>query len=251
MKKILFMLLLVNSSIAMLAQPGKKVAKPTPKPTAAFLKNLQDSASYALGYNVGQNIAQRYKDLNVEILNRAIKDALTKKASIMDPNLTNQCMNNYMALQRGKSSEVAKKAGDKFLAENKKRAGVVTTASGLQYEILTQGTGAKPVSSDMVKVHYEGRLLNGTVFDASLKHGTEPASFGVGGVIAGWTEVLQLMPVGSKYRVYVPSNLAYGDYGAGESIGPGETLIFDIDLLEIVKGMNQKEQQPEAKPSEQ
>ena len=127
----------------------------------------------------------------------------------------------------------ALEAGKAFLEENKKKEGVVVLPSGLQYKILTAGNGPKPKASDTVKCHYEGRLINGQVFDSSVRRG-EPAEFPVGGVIQGWVEALQLMPVGSKWQLYIPSNLAYGTHGAGQSIGPNETLIFDVELLAIV-----------------
>jgi FKBP-type peptidyl-prolyl cis-trans isomerase FklB len=243
MKKVFLIAILANSSFCVLAQPKKTVAKPTTVAKPSFLKNLKDSASYALGFNVGQNILQKYKDLNPEILSKAIKDAMSSKAPLLDANQTNQCMNSYMAMQQKGKSEGAKKIGAKFLEDNKKRPGVITTASGLQYQVITQGTGPKPIPTDMVKVNYAGSLINGKEFDASAKHGG-PAQFGVGGVIAGWTEVLQLMPVGSKYKVYIPSSLAYQDFGAGEDIGPGETLIFEIELLEIVKAPETPKEEP-------
>lgn len=124
--------------------------------------------------------------------------------------------------------------GEKFLAENAKKEGVKTTASGLQYKELQAGTGEMPTANDQVKVHYKGSLLNGQEFDSSYKRG-EPATFGVGQVIKGWTEGLQLMKEGSKYELYIPADLAYGDQGAGRAIGPGETLIFEVELIEIIK----------------
>jgi FKBP-type peptidyl-prolyl cis-trans isomerase FklB len=136
--------------------------------------------------------------------------------------------------ESSKAAEGNKKIGSAFLAENKSKPGVQTTASGLQYVIEKEGTGAKPVSTDRVKVHYTGMLIDGKVFDSSVER-KQPAEFGVTEVIKGWTEVLQLMPVGSKWKVFIPSDIAYGDRGAGADIGPGSTLIFDIELLDIVK----------------
>jgi FKBP-type peptidyl-prolyl cis-trans isomerase FklB len=136
--------------------------------------------------------------------------------------------------EAGKAAEGNKKIGAAFLAENKSKPGVQTTSSGLQYIVEKEGTGAKPVATDRVKVHYTGTLIDGKVFDSSVQRG-QPAEFGVTEVIKGWTEVLQLMPVGSKWKVFIPSDIAYGDRGAGADIGPGSTLIFDIELLDIVK----------------
>ena len=149
------------------------------------------------------------------------------------PDEANNILQDYFdKLQKEKGNE-ALEAGKAFLEENKKKEGVVVLPSGLQYKILTAGNGPKPKASDTVKCHYEGRLINGQVFDSSVRRG-EPAEFPVGGVIQGWVEALQLMPVGSKWQLYIPSNLAYGTHGAGQSIGPNETLIFDVELLAIV-----------------
>ena len=143
-------------------------------------------------------------------------------------------MQTYFMQAATKEAENNKAEGEKFLAENKTKSGVITTESGLQYQVVTEGKGAKPTADDKVKVHYTGTLLNGTKFDSSVDRG-EPAEFGVGQVIKGWTEVLQLMPVGSKYIVWIPSELAYGERGAGADIRPNSTLKFEIELLEIVK----------------
>jgi len=139
-------------------------------------------------------------------------------------------------LQKLKAEKMSKNkvAGEQFLAENKSKPGVVTLPSGLQYIILKEGTGAKPTAADKVKTHYHGTLIDGTVFDSSVERG-EPISFPVGGVIKGWTEALQLMPVGSKWKLFIPSELAYGDRQAGPKIGPGSALIFDVELLDIEK----------------
>ena len=145
-----------------------------------------------------------------------------------------QAFENSMREKEAARGNEAKAAGEKFLAENGKKKGVTTTASGLQYEILKAGDGPKPQATDRVNVHYHGTLLNGKVFDSSVERG-QPITFGVQEVIKGWTEALQLMPVGSKWRIFIPSNLAYGEQGAGGDIGPNEALIFDVELLGIVK----------------
>ena len=143
-------------------------------------------------------------------------------------------MQERQQAEAAKVGEQNRKLGEAYLADNAKRPGIVTTASGLQYEVLTQGDGPVPAATDQVKVHYTGRLIDGTVFDSSVERG-EPATFGVTQVIPGWVEALQLMPVGSKWRLHIPSALAYGPNGAGGVIGPDATLIFDVELLEIVK----------------
>jgi FKBP-type peptidyl-prolyl cis-trans isomerase FklB len=198
------------------------------------LKNLNDSASYLLGYDIGRNLIQRYPNLDLNILSAALGQAFSNKPSAVDPTTIGQVMNQYTMLESEKLAAGNKKAGEEFLKTNKTRPGVITTSTGLQFEILKQGTGKKPTTADVVKVHYEGKLLDGSIFDASTQRG-EPAQFGVTGVIAGWTEALQLMPVGSKYRLFIPSDLAYGNSGAGGMIKPGATLIFDVELLEIIK----------------
>ena len=145
-----------------------------------------------------------------------------------------EVINEYFIKLQKEKMEINKKAGEEFLHINKGRAGVVELPSGLQYQVLKQGNGAKPSATDKVKCHYHGTLINGTVFDSSVQRG-QPAVFGVNQVIPGWVEALQLMPVGSKWRLFIPSNLAYGEHGAGEMIEPNSTLIFDVELLDIVK----------------
>ena len=153
----------------------------------------------------------------------------------MTPQAAQAYIQTYFTEASARDANKTKEEGEKFLAENKAKKDVITTESGLQYQVVTEGTGAKPTAEDVVKVHYTGTLLDGTKFDSSLDHGGEPAQFPVGGVIKGWTEVLQLMPVGSKYIVWIPSELAYGPQGAGRDIKPNSTLKFEIELLDIVK----------------
>ena len=142
-------------------------------------------------------------------------------------------MQKYFEKLQNERGAAAKSAGEEFLAANKQQAGVITLESGLQYKVISEGNGAIPKIGDTVRCHYEGRLINGTVFDSSYKR-NEPAEFPVNGVIAGWVEALQLMPVGSKWQLFIPSELAYGAHGAGQAIGPNETLIFDIELIDII-----------------
>jgi FKBP-type peptidyl-prolyl cis-trans isomerase FklB len=172
--------------------------------------------------------------INDTLVNQAIRDEMTGGKTLLNEAQCNQLVMNYIEKAKADKASVAKKEGLAFLAENKTKPGVVTTASGLQYIVIKEGTGPKPTAADRVKCDYEGRLLDGTVFDSSVKQG-HPIEFAVGGVIKGWTEALQLMSVGSKYRLFIPSDLGYGDQQMGPDIKPGSTLIFDVELLDIVK----------------
>ena len=203
------------------------------------LKTDRDKASYALGMNLGENLKRQSDLLDAAIVQKAMKDALAGGKMLMtDEEAKAQLVAFQMAMRKKQEAEVQqmaetnKKEGDAFLAENKAKAGVVTTPSGLQYKILTEGTGPKPAATDSVVCNYKGTLLDGTEFDSSAKHGG-PATFPVSGVIKGWTEALQLMPVGSKWQLFVPSDLAYGQRGAGGGIAPNSTLIFEVELVSI------------------
>lgn len=196
-----------------------------------------DKTSYALGLSFGQMLRQQgvkginYNDFAAGI--EAMCEGKQPEISLDEARiLLNEYANKVEEEQKKQFAEV-KKVNEDFLVENKKREGIITTASGLQYEVLAEGNGEKPTTKDRVKVHYEGKLIDGTIFDSSVKRG-EPAVFGLTQVISGWTEALQLMNVGSKYRLYLPSNLAYGEQGAGE-IKPFSTLIFEVELLGIEK----------------
>ena len=191
-----------------------------------------DKVSYSLGLSIASNlISSGVTTINAEAFIDGLNVVFSGKMPEIMPDEANNILQDYFdKLQQAKGKE-AKAEGEKFLAENKKKEGVVP--SGLQYKILTAGNGPKPKASDTVKCHYEGRLINGTVFDSSIRR-NEPAEFPVSGVIAGWVEALQLMPVGSKWQLYIPSELAYGTHGAGQSIGPNQTLIFDVELLAII-----------------
>ncbi|WP_317166768.1 FKBP-type peptidyl-prolyl cis-trans isomerase [Spirosoma aureum] len=220
------------------AKPAS-AAKPA---TTGALVSSQDSISYSIGLFMAQNLKQQgMTDLNSALLTQGLEDALQGQKTKLSQEQAGQLLNAYaqkqMAVRNAESLKVSsenKKIGTAFLTENKAKAGVVTTASGLQYSVEKEGTGAKPTATDRVKVHYTGRLLDGKVFDSSVERG-QPAEFGVNEVIKGWTEALQLMPVGSKWKLYIPSDLAYGDRGAGADIKPGSTLVFDVELLDIVK----------------
>ena len=194
-----------------------------------------DKVSYALGLSIGNNFqTSGIKQLQVEDFVKGLEDVLGEKQPAISYEEAKQVINDYFMKLQQERLEINKQAGAEFLEINRHKAGVVELPSGLQYEILKQGTGAKPSANDKVKCHYHGTLINGTVFDSSVQRG-EPATFGVSQVIPGWVEALQLMPVGSKWRLFIPSNLAYGEHGAGDVIEPNSTLIFDVELLDIVK----------------
>ena len=206
------------------------------------LTNEMDSVSYAIGADIGANFKRGKLDsVNIDAIAMGLRDGLDS-ATMMDQATLEQVVQGYMMkLQEKRMAEDQAKgeenriAGETFLAENGKKAGMVTTESGLQYEVVTMGTGPKPTAQDQVSVHYTGTLIDGTKFDSSVDRG-QPATFPVGGVIRGWVEGLQLMPVGSKWKLYIPSDLAYGPSGGpGGAIPANSTLIFDVELLEIVK----------------
>lgn len=196
------------------------------------LKCAEDSLAYAIGVSMYQGVERLNVDMNMDMIAGGLK-AAQKDDALFSSEEANAYIQEYMKEMEGKVVDVNKEVGNKFLEENKSNEGVVVSQSGLQYKVLKTGAGPIPVAEDQVKVHYTGSLLDGTVFDSSVERG-EPAVFGVTQVIKGWVEVLQLMPVGSKYKVFIPSDLAYGDRGAGEDIKPGSTLIFEIELLEII-----------------
>jgi len=195
------------------------------------MKNGIDSISYAIGMNIAGNLKQQNLKVNSTIMAKAIDQVLNGQTTLMDGNAANAYIQGYFQNESMKKGAANKAVGDKYLAENKTKAGVVTLPSGLQYSIMKEGTGEKPASTDKVKVHYHGTLIDGSVFDSSVERG-QPAEFGVTQVIQGWVEALQLMPVGSKWKLFIPSNLAYGPQGP-PSIGPNQVLIFEVELLEI------------------
>ena len=220
------------------ATPKAPAVKPAPTKTTVItpsegLKNGLDSISYAIGVNIAGNLKQQNLKVNSAMMAKAIDDVLGGKTTLMETNACNTYIQGYFQNESMKKGATNKAVGDKFLASNKTKAGVITLPSGLQYSIMKDGTGAKPASSDKVKVHYHGTLIDGSIFDSSVERG-QPAEFGVTQVIAGWVEALQLMPVGSKWKLYIPSDLAYGPQGP-PSIGPNQVLIFEVELLEIVK----------------
>lgn len=197
-------------------------------------KKQMDKLSYALGMSMASSLLQSgLTDIDVESFAQAFKEMMVNGASpAMSPQEADQVIRAYFEKKQKEMLTNNLKAGREFLAENAKREKVISLSSGLQYEILKEGSGEKPKATDKVKCHYHGTLLDGTVFDSSVQRG-QPAIFGVNQVIQGWVEALQMMPVGSKWRLYIPSELAYGERGAGKDIEPNSTLIFDVELLSI------------------
>lgn len=252
MRKSIVVVTMLVLSVAVYAQSGTKTkslpptanktlsasAKTKPGPSAAAgsaIKTGSDSLSYALGLSLAQFYKQQgIKTVNTVMVSRGINDALKGGKTLLTEEQMNLCITNNLEKMKEEKSSVNKKAGEDFLAGNKSKAGIVSLPSGLQYQILKEGTGPKPSISDTVKCHYHGTLIDGTVFDSSVDRG-QPAEFPVGGVIKGWVEALPLMPVGSKWKLFIPADLAYGNYSPpGSKIGPGSALIFDVELLDIV-----------------
>jgi FKBP-type peptidyl-prolyl cis-trans isomerase FklB len=233
-----------TQSTAPAKKPAAPAASPAPKSESASpFKNETDKVSYALGMNIaaglGANLKRQNVEINHDVLVQAIKDGLSGGKTLMTEAEAQSTLRQFMSELQQKQEEKMKaagennkKEGDAFLAANKSKPGVVTLPDGLQYKIVKEGTGPKPAPTDTVTVNYRGTLINGTEFDSSYKRG-EPATFPVGGVIKGWTEALQLMPVGSKWELYIPPDLAYGARGAGADIGPNATLLFEVELLSI------------------
>jgi FKBP-type peptidyl-prolyl cis-trans isomerase FklB len=191
--------------------------------------------SYTIGFRIGQSLKQDGLDVDAKVLTQAIQDVLSNSPLKMSMEDMQAAMQSFQQQQAKMQSDVAEKnlkAGQEFLAANKKKAGIVQTESGLQYKVLTKGKGKKPKDTDTVVVNYRGTLITGEEFDSSYKRG-EPVTFPVNGVIPGWTEALQMMETGSKWQLFIPSKLAYDTHGAGGLIGPNATLIFDVELLEI------------------
>lgn len=215
--------------------PADKNAATTasPKPDSP-LKTQKDKLSYAIGMQVGGTISRQGIEVDPNVLLEGLKDAMAGKPIMTEEDVraTMMQLQSDMLAKQKQAGEANKKEGEAFLAANKAKPGVVTLPDGLQYTVVKEGTGPKPTASDTVTVNYRGTLINGKEFDSSYKRG-EPAKFPVNGVIKGWTEALQLMPVGSKWQLFIPADLAYGERGAGADIAPNSTLIFEVELLSI------------------
>jgi FKBP-type peptidyl-prolyl cis-trans isomerase FklB len=203
------------------------------------LKTQKDKVSYIIGMDIGRNFNRQSIDIDPDILVKGMKDALSGANALLSEQEIRETMAVFQKEMMARQEELSKKLGEKnkkegdvFLAENKKKDGVKTLPSGLQYKVVKAGTGKKPKLTDTVTTHYRGTLIDGTEFDSSYRRG-QPATFPVNGVIPGWTEALQLMEEGAKWELFIPSNLAYGERGAGRDIGPHATLIFDIELITI------------------
>ena len=237
------------------AKPGAATAAKTGAPFT--LKTQKDKASYAIGMNIGRNLKKDSVDVDPAVMLRGLKDALAGGKLLMTDEEAKTALTvlqtEVRAKEEAKTKAAAvenKKTGEAFLAANKTKEGVVTLPSGLQYKIIKEGTGPKPTAEDTVLCNYRGALVDNTEFDSSYKRG-EPLKIPVGGVIKGWTEAIQLMPVGSKWQLFIPSDLAYGERGApGSPIGPNSTLVFDVELISIEPKAAPKEQPKEA-PKEQ
>ena len=201
------------------------------------LKTSKDKVSYAVGVNIGNTLKPWGDEIDLNVMQNAIKDVLAKKTPLLTEQEMREIVMNFQSEFRTRSLEKNKKEGEKFLAENKTKEGVKTTPSGLQYKVMTQGEGKIPTSNDTVVAHYRGTLIDGSEFDSSYKRG-EPSEFPVMGVIKGWTEALLMMPVGSKWQLFIPSDLAYGERGNRGTIPPNSTLLFDIELVSIKAATN-------------
>jgi FKBP-type peptidyl-prolyl cis-trans isomerase len=246
MKKTVLLIFTLSISLAIFSQTKKAVGAPTTKPPIAsstpkvpttkppvVLKTATDSLSYAIGVLDGNFFKTQGLDkVSAAALGQGFGDVMKGK-TIFTPEQADQIVRAELQKNSRKKIQPVIDEGNKFLAENAKKPGVKKTSSGLQYEVLVQGNGPKPADTSVVKVHYSGFLLNGKKFDSSVDRG-EPATFPLGNVIRGWTEGVQLMPVGSKFKFYIPYQLGYGEQGSGETIPGGSTLIFEVELLEIV-----------------
>ncbi|MGD0515097.1 MAG: FKBP-type peptidyl-prolyl cis-trans isomerase [Terriglobales bacterium] len=233
-------IMLLGNALAQQTPPAPTPQTPAAgSQTASAFKTQKDKVSYAIGMNIGTTLHRQSVDIDPKVLQQGLEDAMAGGKTLLSEDEARATLTEFQADMRKKmqekmqaAGETNKKEGAEFLAANKAKEGVVTLPSGLQYKILTAGTGPKPTASDSVVCNYRGTLIDGKEFDSSYKRG-QPATFPVSGVIKGWTEALQLMPVGSKWQLVVPSDLAYGERGQGQDIAPNATLIFEVELLSI------------------
>ena len=228
-------------AVALIAALASACNKDGAHPTSALDTDAQ-KFGYAIGVDIGNSLSPVKAEVDIDALINGMEEALAGKTPRLDDETREKVKSEVSRRLQAKQMEertakaaAAKEAGEKFLAENGKREGVKTTASGLQYEILTEGSGAMPKATDKVTVHYKGTLIDGTEFDSSYSRG-QPVTFPLGNVIPGWTEGLQLVKAGGKAKLYIPSALAYGERGAGAKIGPNEALVFEVELVSIEKG---------------
>ena len=227
--KVIILTMLLIGGVGVSAQQNNK------NKTEMKLETKLDSVSYGIGVNIAENLkGQGLGDLNVEAMAKGLQDILNDSELVISKEEVGPLLNEYMGQMQAEKAKEAAKEGEEFLAINATKKGVVTLESGMQYEVLTSGSGATPGLNDKVTTHYTGTLIDGTVFDSSVERG-QPASFPVSGVIKGWTEALQLMKEGDKWKLYIPYDLAYGERGAGANIGPYSTLIFEIELISVDK----------------
>jgi FKBP-type peptidyl-prolyl cis-trans isomerase FklB len=246
------MALLISSAFASYADDAKPSPSSTDNtPPSSALKDDKDKISYSLGIDIGRTLQRLELDLNIPALSQGIADVLGNKPKALTDEQVQQTLQAFQQQMMRKQQEAMSKKqdemkvvaeknkadGKKFLDDNAKKPGVKTTASGLQYKVIKEGTGDKPTDTDTVETTYRGTTIDGKEFDSSAKHGTS-STLPVNGVIKGWTEALKMMPVGSKWQIYVPAELAYGDEGYGDDIPPGSTLVFDLELLNIKKSGN-------------
>lgn len=231
-------LFIIALALPTMAQKKDKKSKKSKKAESENVMDFNNDVvkvSYSLGVNIADNLkGQGLDSIDAQAFAKGVSDVFGNDSLKMSQEEANAFLQQYFTAIQQKQGEVAAEEGNIFLAENAKREGVKVTASGLQYEVVTMGTGEKPKATDQVTVHYTGKLINGKVFDSSVQRG-QPATFGLNQVIPGWTEGLQLMPVGSKFILYLPYNLAYGQRGAGNDIPPYAALVFEVELLDIAK----------------
>lgn len=231
--------LLATISLTGYSQKKKKKDKNEKAPVAAVdtikLKTDVDSVSYSLGLMFGANLERAgFEKLNSSLVVQAMEESLEKKAILLTPEKANELLNNYVVAQQKKKADKNLAEGNAFLEKNKQDSGVIVLPSGLQYKVIVEGKGEKPKAEDKVTVHYHGTLINGTVFDSSVERG-EPIELSPNNVIEGWKEALQLMPVGSKWKLFIPANMAYGDRQTQGPIEPNSALIFEVELISISK----------------